>query len=94
MLAQLLKKKTKKSKAKGSSSKGKEQEGEDSMSEKTESENNFNFEPPKSSFEEEGSAENRDNHSKRMDELEKCLEAIANQSNLQETEIIRPYPDE
>jgi len=53
MLAQLLKKKTKKLKAKGSFSKGKGKEGENSTSERIESENNFNSEPPKSSSEEE-----------------------------------------
>ena len=82
MLAQLLKKKTKKLKAKGSFSKVKEREGENSTSAKIESENNSNFEPLKSSFEEEGSSENGDNHSKRMYELEKLLEAIANRRNL------------
>jgi len=62
--------------------------------ERTESENNSDFEPPKSSSEEEGSSRNGDNHSKRMTELEKRLEAIANRSNLQEAGIIQPYTAE
>jgi len=94
MLAQLLKKKTKKPKAKGSFSKGKEKEVENSTSERTENENNSDFEPSKCSSKEEGSSRNGDNHSKRMNELEKHLEAIANRSNLQEAGIIRPYPAE
>ena len=77
MLAQLLKKKTKKPKAKGSSSKGKEKVGENFTSERIKSENNYNFEPSKSSSEKEKNSE-MDNHSKRMNELEKYLEAIAN----------------
>ena len=35
----------------------------------------------KSSYEEEGGSKNGDNHSRRMKELEKRLEAIANRSN-------------
>ena len=46
---------------------------------------------PQSSSEEEDGSENGAHHSKRMNELEKCLEAIANRSNLQEAGIVRPY---
>jgi len=67
---------------------------ESSSSEKTKSENYSNSEPPKSSSEEEDDSDNEAPHSKRMNELEKCLEAIANRSNLQEARIVRPYPAE
>ena len=85
MIALFLKKKMKNPKTKGSSSKskGKEKEGENSTSEDTESEN-LNNENLKSSSEEERISESGDNHSKRMSELEKHLEAIANRDNLQE----------
>ena len=36
-------------------------------------------------------SENGTRHSKRINELEKCLKAIANQSNLQETGVVQPY---
>jgi len=62
--------------------------------EKTESENNCNSEPPKSSSEEEDGSKNRACHSKWMNELEKCLENIANRSNLQKAGIVSPYPVE
>ena len=71
-----------------------QKEGESSTSEKTESEDNSNSEPPKSPSEEEGDLENRDIHSRRMNGLEKCLEAITNRSNLQEAGVVRPYPVE
>ena len=51
----------------------------------------FNDEHPKSSFEEERGSENENHHSKRMNELEKRLKAIANCSKLQEAEVVRPY---
>ena len=67
---------------------GKQKEDEKSTSEKTESEDNPNFELLKSSSEEKGGSENRDNHSRRMNELEKCLEAITNRSNFQEARVV------
>jgi len=86
MITQLLtnqKKSFKGSKPNTSSSnnKGKQKQRE-SSSEKAESENNSNSKPPKSSSEEEDGSENGGRHSKRMNELEKHLEAIANRSNL------------
>jgi len=90
MLALLLDRKKKKSlkklrsRASSSKGKGKEKEGEYSTSENTESENS-EFENLESSSGEEDNSESRYNHSKRMmSELEKCLEALANWSNLQE----------
>ena len=77
-----------------SKSQGKQKQGENPSSEKTESENNSHSKPPKSSYEEEDSSENGAHHSKRMNELKKRLEAIANRSNLQEARIVRPYPAE
>ena len=56
---------------------------------KTKSEDNFNFEQPKFSSKEEGK---EDNHSNRINELEKCMEATANRSNLQEAGVVKPYP--
>ena len=47
-----------------------------------------------SSSEEQENSEYKDNHAKRMSELEKCLEAIANRSELQEVEVVRSYPVE
>ena len=87
MIAHLLKKskkKTKSLKTKASSrkSKGKEEEDENSTSEHSNgNKNNFGYENIKfSSFEEPENSE--DNHAKKMNELEKCLEAISNRSNL------------
>ena len=79
------KKKLKTPKIKASFSKinDKKKEGESSISEKPESRDNSNFEQPKFSSELEGSSKNEENHFKRMSEFEKCLKAIANQSNLQ-----------
>ena len=88
-----LKKKSKgpKPDASSSMSKEKKKEGESSTSQKTESEDNPNFELPKSLSEEEGGLKNKDNHFRRMSEIEKCLEASTNQSNLQEVEVVQPY---
>jgi len=96
MITQLLtnrKKSLKGPKPNTSSSKnnGKQKYGEISSSEKTESDNNSSSEPPKSSSEKDDGSENEARHSKRMNELKKHLEAIANRSNLQETRIVRPY---
>ena len=73
--------------ASSSKSKEKPKQGESSSSKKTKSEYNFNSEPPKSSFEGEDNSENEARHSKRMNELEKSLEVIANRSNSQEAGI-------
>ena len=70
-----------------SNNKGKQKQRE-SSSEKAESENNSNSEPPKSSSEKEDSSNNEGSHSKRMNELEKCLEAIVKQSYLEEVGIV------
>lgn len=77
-----------------SKSKRKQKESESSISKKTESEDNSNSEPPKSWSKEEGDSENGDNHSRRMNEREKHLETIANQSNLQEVGVVRLYSTE
>ena len=51
-------------------------------------ENNFEYENlESSSFEEPENSE--DNHAKKINELEKRLEAISNQSNLQEVGVVR-----
>ena len=74
-----------------SKSKGKEKMDENSTSENTGDENNFGYENSKSSSEEQENSENKDNRAKMMNELEKCLEAIANQSYLQKMGIVWPY---
>ena len=90
MMTLLLKKskkslKTPKAKASSSKSKGKEKEGEYYTSEHSDGyEDNFRYENLESSSEEPENSEAEDSHAKRMNELEKCLEAIANQSDLQE----------
>jgi len=86
------KKSQKKSRSRTSSSKGKgkEKESENSTFENAESENP-EFEILQSSFEEERNLESGDNHSKRMSELEKHLEALANWSNLQEVGVVKSY---
>jgi len=80
LLLEKPKKKTKspKTKASSSKSKGKEKEGENFTSANTNNENNFRYENPEFSSEEKENFEDEDNHVKRMNELEKCLEAIAN----------------
>jgi len=94
IIALLLKKsmkKTKSPKTKASShkSKGKKKKGENSISEHFDgNENNFWYENPESSSSEE--PENSEyNHAKKMNELEKCLEAISNRNNLQEVGVVR-----
>ena len=97
MIALLLKKlrrKTKSPKTKASSrkSKGKEKENENSTSEHSDdNKNNFEYENSESSSSEEPE-NSEDNHAKKMNELEKHLEAISNQSNLQEIGVVRPHP--
>ena len=99
MIALLLKKskkKTKSPKTKASSrkSKGKKKDGENSTSKHSNgNENNFGYENLKSSSSEEPK-NSEDNHAKKMNELEKHLEAISNRSNLQEVGVVRPYPVE
>jgi len=87
MLALLFERKKKKSLKKSRSrtssrkGKGKEKESENSTSENTESENP-KFEILESLSEEERNSESGNNHSKRMSELKKRLEALPNRSNL------------
>ena len=100
MIALLLdkpKKKMKilKTKASSSKSRDKMKKGENSTFEHSNgNEDNFRFKNPKSSYEEQENSENESNHAKRMNELEKRLEAIANRSNLQQVGVVRPYPIE
>jgi len=93
MIALLLKKSKKKAKnpkTKSSSCKSKsKEEDENSTSEHSDgNENNFGYENLEFSFKELENSE--DNHAKKMNELEKRLEAISNRSNLQEV-VVRPY---
>ena len=82
LLDRKKKKSSKKSRSHVSSSKGKgKEEGESSTSENTESENP-KFEILESLSEEERNSESGNNHSKRMSELKKRLEALPNRSNL------------
>jgi len=53
--------------------------------------NTFGYENPESSSEESENSEAESNHAKKMNELEKYLEAIANRSDLQEVGVVRPY---
>jgi len=76
------KKKKPKAKTPSNKSKGKRKEGESSSSINTKNEEHFNSKPPKSPFEEESNSENGSTHSKRMSQLEQCLEAFANQKGL------------
>ena len=87
LLLKKLKKKMKSPKTKASSrkSKGKEKKNENSTSEHCNgNENNFGYENLKSSSFEELENSEEDNHAKKMNELEKRLEAISNRSNFQE----------
>jgi len=94
MIALLLKKskkKTKSPKTKASSykSRGRE-EDENSTSEQSDgNENNFGYENHVSSSEESQNSEY--NHAKKMNELEKGLEAISIRSNFQEVGVVRLY---
>ena len=97
LLLERLKKapKTPKAKAAPSKSKGKEKEGKNSTSEPSDwNENNFEYENLESSSEESQNSETEDTDAKRMSKIEKHLEAIANQSKLQEIGVVRPYPEE
>ena len=95
MLSHLYKNKKKpQAKTPSKKSKGKRKEGESSSSANTKNEEHSNSEPPKSSSEEEDNSENGSSHSKRMSELEQCLEALANWNGLQDVGIVWPYPAE
>jgi len=78
MLAQRLRGK------KESKDQGDKKEGESSSSKDTESEKNSNPESPKPSFEEEDGLKSGSRHSMRMNNLEKCLEALARRGDLQD----------
>ena len=52
--------------------------------------NNVGYENLESSSSEKP-VNSKDNHAKKMNELEKLLEAISNRSNLQEVGVVRPY---
>jgi len=66
-------------------------EGENFTSEHSDgNENKFWFEDPESSEESENSKA-EDSHAKRMSELKKYLEVIANWSDLQKVGLVRPY---
>jgi len=83
-----------KTKASFHKSKGTEKADENSTSKHSDgSENNFGYENPESSSSEK-SENSEDNHAKKMNKLEKRLEAISNRSNLQEVGVVRPYPIE
>ena len=79
MLSQPLKEK-KKSKGRTPSKKfkGKHKERESLSFINTENEEHSNSEPLKPSSEKEDDSENGSRHSKRMSELEQCLEVLAN----------------
>jgi len=82
-----------KTKTSSRKSKGKEKEDEKSTSEHSGNENNFGYENPEFSSSEEPE-NSEDNHAKKMNELEKNVEAISNRSNLQEVRVVRSYPVE
>ena len=96
MIALLLdkqKKKTPMSSRLGASfNKGKEK-GENSNFEHSDgNKNNFWYGNLESSSEELKNSEAKDNHAKRMSELEKRLEAITHRGDLQEVGVVRLYP--
>ena len=71
---------------------GKEKEDGNSTSEHFDgNENNFGYENSKSSSEEPDNSKSEDNHTKKMNEIEKCLEAITNRSDLQKIRVVRLY---
>ena len=92
MLIKLFNKK-KQLKTKGSSSQEKGIEVDSSTSESSDGED-ANFEKPPTLPEEKEGSDVRSDHSKRMSELEKHLEALANRKSLQEAGVVRPYPAE
>ena len=92
MLIKLFKKK-KKLKTKGPSSRAKGIEVDSSTSESSDGED-ANFEKPPTLPEEKEGSDVGSDHSKRMSELEKRLEALANQKGLQEAGVVQSYPVE
>ena len=96
LLLKKPKKKTKSPKTKASPSKSNgKKESENFTSESCDgNENNFEYEDPESSSEEPEKTETEDIHAKRMNELEKYLEAITNWGDLQEEGVVTPYPVE
>jgi len=82
MIAHLLKKKKKSPKTKG------KKEGECSSFEDTESEKHSNSESPKPSSKEENSSESESRHSRRMSNLEQCLEDLACRGDLQDVGVV------
>ena len=91
MLTKLFKKK--KSKTKGSSSWAKGIEVDSSTSESSDGED-ANFEKSPTLPEEKEGSDAGSNHSKRMSELEKRLEDLANQKGPQEVGVVWSYPTE
>jgi len=89
MLAHLLKNKKKSPKTKG-----KKKEVESFSSEDTKREKHLNPKSPKPSSEEKDNSESGSRHSRRMSNLEQCLEALAHRDNLQDVGVVRPYPAE
>jgi len=94
ILAQLLEDKKKSENKASSKSKGKRKEGESSSSVHIEEKGQSNSESSKSLSKEEGNQENGDTHSKRINQLEQCLEALTNQKGLQEAGAVRSCPAE
>jgi len=90
MLSQLLEGRKKlKAKTPYKKSKGKWNEGESSSSAHTEEEEQqSNSESSKSPSEEGSNSENGSTHSKRMNKVEKCLEALTNRKGLQEAGVV------
>ena len=79
ILIEKLKKKLESLRPDCSSSTGKgKKKGENSTFENTKDENNFEYKIPKSSSKEQDNSKAEDNHVKRMNALEKHLEAISN----------------
>ena len=85
----LLLKKPKQKNPKTVTSSARAKEGKNSTSENIGDEN-FEYGHRKSSSEELENSHNEDNHAKKINELEKCLEAIANRSDPREVEMVRP----
>jgi len=92
MLIKLFKQK-KKPKTKGASSRAKGIEVDSSTSKNYDGED-ANFEKPPTLPEEKKGSDLGSDHSKRMSELEKCLEALANQKGRQEAGVVWLYPAE
>ena len=89
MLAHLLKNKKKSPKTKG-----KKKEVESFSSEDTKREKHLNPKSPKPSSEEEDNSESGSRHYRRMNNLEKHLEALTRRGDLQDVGVVRPYQAE